>query len=227
MAYKKWVISLGGSRIIPDEVDYEFLKDFKRFILQNSKDKFVVVTGGGMTARKYMNALRGFGKSIDKQSEAGIDITRFHANFLMKIFGKPANDEIPYSVKKVKALLNKNKVVFCGALRFNHRQTTDATSAKIADFLDCSLINLTNVKGLYTHDPKKYKNAKLVKSISWKHFYDIAKKIKFKAGQHFVLDQKAAKIIMKKKIVTYIIGSLKQAGNVIKNKKFLGTVISG
>ena len=55
----------------------------------------------------------------------------------------------------------------------------------------------------------------------------IAKKIEFKPGQHFVLDQKAAKIIKKNNIKTFILGKdLKQLNNVLNNKHFVGTLVS-
>jgi len=87
---------------------------------------------------------------------------------------------------------------------------------------------VTNVKGLYTSDPRKNKKAKLIKNITWKKFNTIASKIKFKAGQHFVLDQAAAKKIMKYKIPTYIVGSLTSLRKVLSREKvFGGTKISG
>lgn len=226
MKYKKWVISLGGSRIIPENVDDLFLKKFKKLILSHPKHKFIVVTGGGTTARKYIEALKDLGKNPKTQSDTGIAITRFHANFLMKIFGKPANDELPFSIKKVKTLLNKNQIVFCGALRNNKKQTTDGTAAKIASSLNCPFINLTNVKGLYTKNPKTHTKAKFIKEITWNDFNQMAKKIKFRAGQHFVLDQSGAKTIKKKKVKTYIVGSLKDIRAIINNKKFSGTLIN-
>jgi uridylate kinase len=70
--------------------------------------------------------------------------------------------------------------------------------------------------GLYSSDPNKDKNAKFIEKISWKDFNKIASKIEFKAGQHFVLDQEASKIIMKNKIRTIILGP-----NVRNLKKFM------
>ncbi|MFH1889690.1 MAG: UMP kinase, partial [Nanoarchaeota archaeon] len=58
------VLSLGGSLIIPDNVDIGFLLKFKKIILRNTKKyKFVVVCGGGSIARKYIAALREAGMS--------------------------------------------------------------------------------------------------------------------------------------------------------------------
>jgi len=224
---KVWVISLGGSRIVPDAVDDKFLLRFKKLIDAHRDKKFVVVCGGGTTARKYMSALKRLGKVTKTQSMEGIAITRLHAGFMARFFGKSANEELPLNMKKIKSLLKWNRVVFCGALRWQKKNTSDGTAAKIASFLKCPFINLTNVRGLYSADPSKDKKAKFIGKISWKKFAEVAGKVKFKAGQHFVLDQSAANVIMKKKIVTYIVGSLKAIDNILKGKKFVGTRISG
>ena len=224
---KTWVISLGGSRIIPREVDDKFLLKFKELINSHPSQKFVIVTGGGSTARKYILALKKLGKNTKTQSKEGIDITRLHAKFMMSLFGKAANDKLPLTMKKVKSLLKKNRIVFCGALRYRDKNTTDGTAAKIANYLRCPFINLTNTKGLYSADPTKNKKAKFIPEITWKEFLGIAKKIKYEAGQHFVLDQSAAKTIQNKKIATYIVGSLGAINNILKGKKFEGTLIKG
>ena len=48
------VISLGGSLIVPEEIDVEFLKKFRDLILAQVEKgkKFVIITGGGKTCRK-------------------------------------------------------------------------------------------------------------------------------------------------------------------------------
>jgi uridylate kinase len=224
---KVWVISLGGSRIVPDDVDNKFLVRFKKLIDSHPSQKFVVVTGGGSTARKYISALRKLGKATKTQSMEGIAVTRLHAGFMARFFGKSANEDIPINMRSVKSLLAKNHVVFCGALRWVKKNTTDGSAAKLAGYLKCSLINLTNVRGLYSSDPRKNKKAKFISKISWSDFLKKANEVEFKAGQHFVLDQSAARLIKKKKIVTYIVGSLSTIDNILKGKKFVGTVIGG
>ncbi|NPE26829.1 hypothetical protein HNV12_02390 [Methanococcoides sp. SA1] len=222
-----WVISLGGSRIVPDDVDDKFLREFRKLIDYHRDKKFVVVCGGGSTARKYIKALRVLGKKTKDQSMEGIAITRLHAGFMARFFGKSANEEIPMNMKRVKNMLSRNHVVFCGALRWRDKNTSDGTAAKLAGYLGCPFINLTNVKGLYDRDPKK-KGAKFIGKISWKKFLGIARKIKYSAGQHFVLDLVAAREIFESKIDCYIVGSLKSMDGVLKgNKKIIGTVISG
>jgi uridylate kinase len=223
---KIWVISLGGSRIVPDDVDDKFLLGFKKLLDSHKDKKFVVVCGGGSSARRYISALRRLGKNNKAQSMEGIAITRLHAGFMARFFGKEANEDLPMNMVKVKNLLKGNRVVFTGALRWRAKNTSDGAAAKIAGFLDCSFINLTNVKGLYSSNPKTNKKAKFISKISWKDFLKIAGKIKYEAGQHFVLDLVAAREIERKKIITYIVGSLKSLDSVLlRKKKVVGTVI--
>lgn len=223
------VLSLGGSLIIPDKIDVKFLKEFKRVIKKNTKKyKFVIVSGGGNIARKYISALKSEGINEKLQSFAGISATRMNARFMSYFFNQDSKKGIPIKMKDIKKYLKKQNIVFCGALKYHSNQTSDSTAAEIAENLKAIFINLTNVNGLYDKNPKEFKNAKFIPEISWKEFYEISKKIKFKPGQHFVLDQKAAKRILKDKIKTYILGKdLRNLDNILNNKKFKGTIIKG
>lgn len=223
------VISLGGSLIIPDEIDINFLKSFKQVIKKNSKNyKFIVVCGGGSIARKYIMALRETRVNEKLQNFAGISANRTNARFLSYFFNYTEQEGIPQKISGVERYLNKQTVVFCGALEYHEHQTSDSTAAQIAGHFKTEFINLTNISGLYDKDPKKFKNAKFIPEISWKEFYKLAHKSKFHPGQHFVLDQGASKIIMDKRITTYILGrDLKHLDNFLNNRKFFGTVISG
>ena len=81
---------------------------------------------------------------------------------------------------------------------------------------------------MYDKNPKEFKNAKLIHEISWEEFKKIVDKIKFRPGQHFVLDQTASKTIKTNKINTYILGKdMRQLDNLLNGKKFIGTKISG
>ncbi len=224
---KKVVISLGGSLIVPKEVDTKFISSFKKTLRKNYRNyKFIVVCGGGHVARKYISILKSEKKSNKEISLAGIRATRMNARLMMQVFGKEANDSIPLSMKDVEDYLPKNKVVFCGALRYASNETSDGTAAKLAHHLKSNFINLTNVPGLFTSNPLKNKKAKLIQNISWKDFEKKALRLKFKPGQHFVLDQNASTIIRKSRIKTYILGpDMKNFDKLLKGKKFKGTTI--
>lgn len=226
---KTFVVSLGGSVIVPDKVDYDFIKRFKNLIGKLSKkNRFVIVVGGGSTARKYIRPLQKEGVDEKICCLIGIGVTRLNARFMANFFGrKISSQSIPSSLKEVNNLLMKNNVVFAGGLRFEPDNTSDGTAASVANYLKADFANMTNVKGLYTKDPRKFKDAKFVKEISFDEFYKITKKIKYEAGQHFVLDQHAAKIIREHKIKTVIVGEdLRNFENYLKGKRFVGTVIS-
>jgi uridylate kinase len=223
------VLSLGGSLIIPNEINFNYLKKFKEILLKNTnKYKFIVVCGGGSIARKYINALKKIGKEEHLQSLIGISSTRTNARFMSYFFGLNPIKGIPHKMKEIKEYLKEQDIVFCGALEYKPHQTSDSTSADIAKTLKTKFINLTNVpKGLHDKNPMEYKNAKFIPKISWTNFEKMAGKIKFKPGLHFDLDSSASKIIAKNKIPTYIIGNqVKELNNFLTNKKFIGTTIS-
>lgn len=223
------VISLGGSLIIPEKINEKFLDDFKKVILKNTKKyRFVIVCGGGKTARNYINGLKN--QKINNkeylQSLLGVSTTRLNARFMTYFFGDDANKGVPHEMIDVENLLKKNKVVFCGALRYAKNQTSDSTAAKLAHHFNCDFINLTDVNGLYDKNPKKFRSAKFIPEISHKNFLGMFSKMKFEPGQHFVLDQTAGKLIKKNNIKTFILGSnANNLDNLLNGRHFVGSVI--
>ena len=217
MKKKVIVLSLGGSLIIPEDIGITFLRKFKKVILKNSKKyKFVVVCGGGSIARKYISALKEEKLNETLQSFSGISATRMNARFMTYFFNKDSEYGIPHTTEALKLYLKKNDIVFCGALEYKPKQTSDSTAAELARKFQTVFINLTNVSGLYDKNPKKYKDAKFISRISWKEFDRLANANKYQPGQHFVLDQTASKIILKFKIPTYILGQdMNQLENVL------------
>ncbi len=221
------VISLGGSMIVPDKINIAYLKKFRKIIKANSKKyKFIIVCGGGSIARTYISALQNIQSSTLLQNFAGISATRMNARYVSYFFNQNPQKGIPHTMKEVEQYLKKQDIVFCGALEYKSQQTSDSTAATIAKKFKAKFINLTNIDGLYDKNPKTSKNAKFISKITWKDFYKKANKLKFKPGQHFVLDQTAAEIILKNKIPTYILGpTLTNLDKLLKNKSFKGTII--
>ena len=77
------------------------MEKFKKLLEKNSRTtRFVIVTGGGSVARKYIQALKEEGKGEKELSRAGIRVTRLNALFLMQFFGKEANDSLPFDIVK-------------------------------------------------------------------------------------------------------------------------------
>ncbi|HKZ34136.1 MAG TPA: hypothetical protein VJ142_02790 [Candidatus Nanoarchaeia archaeon] len=223
------VLSLGGSLIIPDDVNVKFLKQFKRVILRNRKKyKFVIVCGGGSIARKYIYALREAGLSDEFQNFSGISATRMNARFMNYFFGINPEFGIPHTTETLKRYVKRQDIIFCGALEYKPRTTSDSTAAQLAAQFKAAFVNLTNVSGLYNKNPLDHRDAKLILRISWWEFCRMANKNRYQPGQHFVLDGTASKIIMQHKVPTYVLGKdLKQLENVLHGKDFKGTLIKG
>ena len=220
------VISLGGSILFENnKIDVNYLKNLKKILLKINK-KFIIVLGGGFISRIYMTALENSNVNFHDICRIGMSVTRLNAVVVSKIFNLHYKD-VHLSIADIKSHLKKNKIVVVGALRYIDNMTSDGTAAMISSHFKSGFINITNVSGLFSKDPNKFKNAKLIKKINYKSFLDIAAKSKFHPGQHFVLDQKAAHIIKKHKIKTYIIGKkLKNLNNLLIGKRFIGTEIS-
>jgi uridylate kinase len=222
------VLSLGGSLIVPNEINLSFLRRFRETIKKNTKNfKFIIVCGGGSVARKYIRALAEEKKSNYLQDLSGISVTRLNARFMSYFFGIDPEKGIPHDMKSIKNLLFKNDIIFCGGLRYSPEQTSDSTAVKIANYLNTDFINLTNVKGLYDKNPKEHRDAKFIPRATIKEFNDLVMKIESKPGMHAPVDHSAMRVIKKNKITTYIIGDdVTQLNNLLNGRKFLGTTIS-
>lgn len=226
----KVVISIGGSIIVPDEVNYRFLIKLKKTIFRLSKKyKIVIVTGGGKTARKYIKALEKEGATEYVQDVIGIECTRLNARLVSSFFG--ISREVPKTIEEASSVISSFRVVVCGGLgkgkQIGAGKTSDGTCAEVAAHIGAHLfINMTNVKGLYNKDPNKYKDAKFIPMISYGDFNKIMSKVKERPGEHFILDSYAAKIITRKKIKTIILKGVKNLQGAIDGKRFVGTVIS-
>ncbi len=87
-----YIISLGGSLIVPDKVDTTFLKKFRSLILRETKKgkKFLILSGGGRTCRVYQQAARKVAHvSDDALDWIGIEACNLNAVLLSAMFFLP------------------------------------------------------------------------------------------------------------------------------------------
>lgn len=231
------VISLGGSLIVPhlsDEggVDVQFLKRFRRFLLGEllRSRRFIVVTGGGKVARAYQKAASQISKvSADDLDWVGIAGTKLNAQLLLSVFRteayphvidrKPSAQELQM-LKKSK----KNLYIVSG---WYPGQSTDFEAVWLArEFGATEVINASNIAFTYDKDPKKYKDAKPIREVSWKGYRKLIPQ-KWTPGLSSPFDPTAAKeaerVGLKVKILN---GSdFKNFKLAIDGKEFTGTII--
>lgn len=167
------VISVGGSLIVPDEIDVDWLGKFRELIGKYVEDgyRFAIIAGGGRTARKYQEVAR---KLIELENEdidwIGIHATRLNAHLLRTIF----RDKAGYRIIKDPT----TKIDFQGkvliAAGWKPGCSTDYDAVLLAENLGIKkLVNLTNTDYVYDRDPRKFKDAKKIEKISWEAFRKI------------------------------------------------------
>lgn len=219
------VMSLGGSIIIPSEVDVSFLKRFKALIKKHSKKKrIVIVCGGGKTARRYNDAALKISKVSDFDRDLiGIRATKINAELVRSIFGKLAHKEVIED--PVKKINTKKRIIIASG--WIPGFSSDMDAVLLAKNLKAKeVINLSNIDYAYTKDPRKHKDAKKVIETGWKGFQKIVG-TKFRANSSFPFDPIASKLAKKMKLTVIIAKgtNLKNLDNILKNKLYRGTTI--
>lgn len=223
------ILSVGGSIIIPrDGFDITFLKKFKKMILSRvlKGDKFILVAGGGRTARDYQEAVGKISKlNNTKLDEMGIFGTQINANFLRYVFdGFTPNEIVVNPTKKVKT--NKPIIVASG---WKPGCSSDYDAVLLARTYGVKeLFNLSNIEYVYDKDPVKYKSAKKIEKIDWVSFRRDIVGNKWEAGKNVPFDPIASREAQKLGMrVSILKGSnLIEVGNALDGKKFKGTIIN-
>ena len=221
------IMSLGGSIIIPDEIDVSFLREFKEKIDSKAVKgiKFVIFTGGGRIARKYQDAASQISKIGEEELDwIGIQATKLNAQLLQKIFGKIAEPVILENPHE-KILLKKSVLIGSGWLPGCSTDYDAVIAAK--NFNSMEIINMSNIDYVYDKDPRKNKNVMPFTSLTWKDYRNLICS-RWKAGLNAPFDPVASKEAENLGIKVIIMGkNLKNMDNYIEGKKFNGTVIGG
>jgi len=227
MTKKNIVIGLGGSLIVPNEIQIKFLKKFKTFILRNiKKDKrFVIVAGGGFTARNYIKAVSSFNTSDKDKDWIGIYATKINAYLIKTIFKEKAYpviiDKDPSSIKEA---LKYSIIVGSG---WQPGWSTDYDAIMLGKRFNADQVILASkIDYVYNKDVSKYKDAVPIKEISWKEYRKLIKK-HWNPGMKAPVDPIAAKLAAKLKMEVILTDGkdINNLENILNNKKFKGTII--
>lgn len=221
---KTIIMSLGGSVIFPNKIDMKFLKEFKKVVktFVKKNHRFVIYCGGGKLARNFQKSAVKYKFNNEALDWLGIYATRINANSIKKLFGSIAENEIVKNpTKKIKF---DKKILVAGG--WKPGWSTDYDAVLLAKNLGVkTVINMSNVDYVYDKDPKKYRNVKKIKNISWKEYRKIAGS-KWKAGLNKPFDPIAAKEAEKLGLKVFIIGkNLSNFENLLNSGEFKGTII--
>ncbi|MFH1849647.1 MAG: UMP kinase [archaeon] len=214
------LVSLGGSMIVPAEIDAGFLADLRKLVREYvARDfRFVLYIGGGNTARIYQKAIPGI--SQRDQDMIGIAATRLNAELLRSMFADIARAEVVYD-PTARIKFSEKVIIAAG---WKPGWSTDYDSVLLARNLGISeVVNMTNVDHVYDRDPKQ-PGAKAIKSLGWDSYLKISG-TEWRAGMHLPFDPVASKEAGRLGMRVIIMKGLSNFRRYLDGKSFIGTVI--
>lgn len=197
-----------------------------------------VVVGGGRTARNYIQlarqagSLTGVSTSEYELDVLGIGATRLNARLLamtLDINGIKVPLEPPTNIESAVELGRNHDMVIMGGTVPGH--TTDAVAASLAQAVGAQrLVIATNVKGVYTGDPRKDPEAEFLPELTFERLIEIVGPVMEEAGQAAVVDPVAARTaasIEGLKLAVVDGGDLENLANACQGMKFEGSLVIG
>jgi uridylate kinase len=220
------VLSVGGSLIVPDGIDSEFLQSFRSFILDKVRRgfSFFIITGGGHTARAYQEAGRAARGDLHPEDIdwLGIHATRLNAHLMRAIFLDDAQTRI---VKNPTRSIIPKKPIIIGA-GWKPGWSTDYCAVMAAKRLGAKrVVNLSNIDA-YTADPKTYPDAQKIEQTNWHDFRKLIPE-HWDPGLSSPFDPVAAREAEHAGMEVAIINGahLDELGKYLVGEPFVGTII--
>ncbi|MBI4268544.1 UMP kinase [Candidatus Uhrbacteria bacterium] len=223
---KTIIISIGGSLIVPDAIDTEFLSSLRALLIRHMKKgtRFVLIAGGGKTCRRYQAAAAEVVHvSKNDLDWIGIHTTRLNAHLLRTIFYPWAHAEVIKDPHR-RANFREPMLVTCG---WKPGCSTDFDAVLFAkNHHGKILVNLSNIDYVYTKDPRKHQDASPIERIGWKEFRVMLPK-KWDPGLNAPFDPIAAREAQKLSMTVAIMNgkNIKNLSNFLEEKPFTGTII--
>ncbi len=221
------VIRVGGS-VVASPFNPKLMNAYVKLLLDLKRQGHMVgaVIGGGSLSRELIKTARAMRLSEPAQDEVAISVSRVVAQLFVLKLGIHGTLAVPTNIEDAAKLLRKSNIVVMGGLKPG--MTTDAVAAMLAECVNADLlIKASNVDGIYTKDPNKYKDAEKLKSISFDDLRGLFEKEKHEAGIHQVIDPEAVHILHKNKIKTVVVGGFKPENVLLAVKgEEVGTLIS-
>lgn len=224
------VLSVGGSIVVPNLPDTEFLTSFttlvKEWLSKDQERKLILVVGGGGPARDYQKAYRTIvGQKADNNQAdwIGIMATRLNAQLLKAAFGELCTDDVVYDPTSTKEFTGRILL----AAGWKPGFSTDTDAVFLAEkFGAKTVVNLSNIEKVYTADPKKDPNAKPLDTISWKDFRHMVGD-EWTPGKNCPFDPIASKKAEENNITVICAGgkNIKNINNILNDEDFIGTTI--
>jgi uridylate kinase len=232
---QKVVIKIGGSLLFTrnNKINSNWIKKLCDIIITNQNfDSVIIICGGGVIARDYINTVRDFSKNETLCDLIGIDVSRLNSYLLISYFDQQAYPMVPKTFEDLAIAMLTHKIVIMGGIQPG--QSTTSVAIEIAEYIKAdNLIILTDVKGIYDKDPKINKDAKLLSKVTLKQLNDIiinkSNETQAAAGEYRIFDAVSLQILKRSKIPIYVISGIKveEFQKLINgSKEYNGTLIT-
>ncbi len=227
---KVTILSLGGSIVAPEGVDSAFLKRFKNaisdFLEERKDEKLILTVGGGAPARIYQKAAREIDDSIasDKLDWLGIRATHLNGELVKAVFSGYVEDDL-VTDPRVEIPFTGRILVAAG---WKPGFSTDTDAVYLArKFGAKKVINLSNIRKVYTDDPKLNADAKPLDRISWDDFRKMVGS-EWSPGKNTPFDPVASKIAAEEgmSVICADGRNIENLIAILKDEPFEGTTIS-
>ena len=225
------ILSVGGSLIVPDGgPDVEFLKQLRGLVLKSIGQgrKIVIVTGGGKTARHYIDAASAVQKMSDEDLDwMGIHATRLNGHLVRTILRDIAHPIVYKNPLAVPPVNEWKGNVLIGA-GWRPGWSTDFVACRIAQLLDAkSVVNLSNIDFVYSDDPRINPDAKAHEEMRWRDYRKMVGD-DWSPGLSAPFDPVAAKFCHKYGMSVAVVNGKKydQVEKAILGENFIGTLLS-
>ena len=210
----KWVIKVGGSLLFNENKELN-LKKIKEFcdIFENTlgSDTVVIICGGGIIAREYINVVRSIDENEAVCDSFGIELSRINAKLIISFLKEKAYPLVPKSIEELSHAILFKKIIAMGGLQPG--QSTTSVAVEVAEFINVDqLVILTDVEGIYNKDPKKYENARLITKLSYKELQALILSTsgdkQAAAGEYRIFDAVSLQLLKRSKIEAHIMSGI-------------------
>ncbi|MBS3057012.1 MAG: UMP kinase [Candidatus Diapherotrites archaeon] len=224
-----FVLSVSGSSIVPDKINTALIGKICNSInnLYSEGYKFALSVGGGKTCRDYASAVKALGSNRFLQDLIGIEITRANAMLVINALDR-AFPVVLSDLLRAREIIDAGKIPVYGGIIPGY--TTDAVAAVLAEHLNATFINITNVDGIYNLDPRISRSAKLIPKMSHEKLLAVIMRSAGESaepGQNVVLDIPCALLLKRSKIRTFVLNAEDTANleAAVRGQEFKGTIV--
>jgi uridylate kinase len=223
---EKIIIAMGGSLLIPEQIDIDFIKELKNLVQHFTKQDYqiILVIGGGKTCRYYQAAAREFDNVTDTDLDwIGIKTIRLNCELLIRSFSDlDIHNKVIEQWQDTESITES--VVIVGA--YEPGCSSDKDAVEMARIVSANrVINFSNTSHVYGDDPRIHPDAEKFEKLSWSEYRNLIPK-EWAPGMSAPFDPIAAKLAESSGIQVAILGaSIKNLENYLSQKPFEGTII--